>query len=705
MDKLIKYLVANKKTFFYFTCAILLLLPVFMSIPSFSGKLSGFNLTDNHYFKTSVRIDSVFEKKNKVILILKPKNTSRTEIFNACHILSAAINKFYPRTKIISPCTFYGKMPEYFADQDKSVFTFLNKSKKTPVLCDLVSADRKSFLMLVDFKTETAPNLHCLDSIIAQPLPVIESIKALSIFHLESSMEKYIRTDCLKLSLAILLFFFVYYLFVFRKIIAIVYTAFVVGISVFTAVFFFSVFHYNITLISILVIPIVLVLSLSDSLHLISGYIHNNFIADKNDRLFAVIKKYIVPSFFSSATTAAAFFSFYIFNESEYIREFGLVTGASLMAEFFISFMISPFLLSFVNIQKIREEKIMRLSGFFEKNKKYFSFVFLGILVLSFSLAPKLSFKTNSDLFFPASSALKNTHDEFTKQFYSQLNLDIILARKKEKAMPRDSLNSTDFLFEYTGQLCSSLRAEKEIVSLTSATDTFYFKSTIYGKVNIFDGLDDQNLYYNSSQNKYRIEVRFKNTESALNFIEKRLPAILSKTPVTIKTEYSSTVLVMDEINKSVSSSLVNSILISGIAIFFLIFIMTRSLSLSLLSLIPNLVPLSIVVLLYYVCGMNINILTAITAVVCLGLLDDDTIHILYRRLWLKEELNELSVSILSSAFILIVGFGLFSISSFVPIRVFGWVSSLVFLFGVIIEITLMQWLIELWEKFICKSK
>ena len=102
---------------------------------------------------------------------------------------------------------------------------------------------------------------------------------------------------------------------------------------------------------------------------------------------------------------------------------------------------------------------------------------------------------------------------------------------------------------------------------------------------------------------------------------------------------------------------------------------------------------------------MNINILTAITAVVCLGLLDDDTIHILYRRLWLKEELNELSVSILSSAFILIVGFGLFSISSFVPIRVFGWVSSLVILFGVIIEITLMQWLIELWEKFIGKSK
>ena len=699
MDKLIKYLVTNKKLFFYFTCAFVLLLPVFISIPAFSGKLSGFDLTENPYFKTSASIDSLFGKKNKVILILKPKKTGRKEIFNACLKLTAEINKFYPQAKIISPYTFYRKMPEYFADSDKSVFTFLNKSKETPVLRDLVSANRKSFLMLVDFKTESVPNLYNLDSLIAQPSAEIESIKALSISHLESNIEKYIRTDCMKLSLAILLFFFCYYLYVFRKIIAIVYTACVVGVSIFTTLFFFSVFHYHITLISVLVIPVVLVLSLSDSLHLITGYIHNNVIADKNARLFVVIKKYIVPSFFSSATTAAAFFSFCIFNESEYIREFGLVTGVSLMAEFFISFMISPFLLSFVNIQKVREEKIMWLSGFFEKNKKYFSFVFLGILLCSFFLAPKLSFKTNNDLFFPVGSAIKNTHDDFMKQFYSQLNLEIILGNKNEKAAPTDSLNPTDALFEYTEQLCSSLRAEKEIVSLTSATDTFYFKSAMYGKVNIFDGLDDQNPYYNSSKNLYRIDVRFKNSESALNFIENRLPAILSKTPATIKTEFSSPVLLMNAINKSVSSSLVNSVLTSGFAIFLLILIMTRSFSLSILSLIPNLVPLSIVVILYYLCGMHINILTAVTAVVCLGLLDDDTIHILYRRLWLKEELQELSVSILSSAFLLIVGFGLFTLSSFLPTRVFGWVSALVFLMGLICEITLMQWLIEGWKK------
>ena len=67
MDKLIKYLVTNKKLFFYFTCAFVLLLPVFISIPAFSGKLSGFDLTENPYFKTSASIDSLFGKKNKVI--------------------------------------------------------------------------------------------------------------------------------------------------------------------------------------------------------------------------------------------------------------------------------------------------------------------------------------------------------------------------------------------------------------------------------------------------------------------------------------------------------------------------------------------------------------------------------------------------------------------------------------------------------------
>lgn len=698
MNILIKYLITKRNYFFYFTCALLFFISISISLPKFSGKLNGFNIENNPFFKTKSKLDSLFGRKNKVILIIKPKSSNRTQVFNECIKITNEINKIYPEVKVLSPYTFYRKMPEYFLNSDKTISTFLKTAKKTPLLCDIISSDCQSFLIIVEFKNNAIPEIDKLDSLIALPRTCFKDIDVLSLYHLESNIEKYIRTDCLKISLAILIFFLAFYLYVFRKFSAIVYTAIIIGVSIFTSVFFFSFFDYEITIISVLVIPIVLVLSLSDALHLLTGYIHIGYIVDKRERLYAAVKKYIIPSFFSSATTAAAFFSFYLFNDSEYIKEFGLITAVSLMAEFFLSFMISPFLLSFVNIKEIREYKITNFANFFDKQKKYFSIGFLVLLVASFFIAPKLIFKTNSDLFFPTGSDIEKTHNEFTKQFYSQINLEIIISNRALKS--EIPINHPNLLREYVKKLSDRLRLEKKVVSLTSATDEFYIKSAFIDKVNIFDELGDQNPYFNESNNLYRLEVRFKSAEMAMDFIENEFQTILIKTPPSIKTEYSSTVLLMNEINKSVSSSLVNSILTSGLAILFLIFIMTRSLSLSLLSLIPNLVPLSIVVLLYYICGLNINILTAITAVVCLGLLDDDTIHILYRRLWLKEELNELSVSILSSAFILIVGFGLFCISSFVPTRVFGLVSSLVFLLGVISEITLMQWLIEVWKKF-----
>jgi uncharacterized protein len=126
--------------------------------------------------------------------------------------------------------------------------------------------------------------------------------------------------------------------------------------------------------------------------------------------------------------------------------------------------------------------------------------------------------------------------------------------------------------------------------------------------------------------------------------------------------------------------------------------LMTRSVPLALLCLIPNLVPLGIIAYVFVGFGLHINILTAMTAVVCLGLLNDDTIHILYRKVTLKSRLREVSFSILSTSAILVIGFGIFYLSSFRPIQTFGTISAIVFLFGVASDLTLMPELIDRWS-------
>jgi predicted RND superfamily exporter protein len=106
-------------------------------------------------------------------------------------------------------------------------------------------------------------------------------------------------------------------------------------------------------------------------------------------------------------------------------------------------------------------------------------------------------------------------------------------------------------------------------------------------------------------------------------------------------------------------------------------------------------VPLAIVVWTFYFFDFKLNLLTAMTTVVCIGLLDDDTIHILYRKFILKQAPESLTYSIMNTAILLAVGFGLFTLSNFTPTRIFGGVSALVFVFGIIGELTLFQWVLD----------
>jgi len=430
---------------------------------------------------------------------------------------------------------------------------------------------------------------------------------------------------------------------------------------------------------------------MSDALHLLSGYVKNKDIVDRKQRVRKVINHFIIPSFFSSATTSAAFLSFYLFNDSQYIREFGLITAIALMIEFFLTFAIAPFLLYSFNIQAFYEKQLQEISAFFLKTKKIFSIGFVALIVLASVFVGKLKFHSNPDMFFPLNSDIEKVHDSFKKNYYSSIDLNVYVKLKKDyKSIPGD--NS---LYDYTKQLTQEFEKQTKVINVNSATQNYTFKSKIGIPVNLFGQLKGKNLYYNSEQKIYMIQVQFNEAKSIIALENKGLAEILKNSPDNIEVHYSSTVLLMEAVNESVASSLIKSLSTSGLVIFLMMFLLSKSLKTALFSLIPNIAPIAFVIMLYYVFGMHINILTAITAVICIGLLDDDTVHIIYRKIWLKEPMGELSFSILSSAILLSIGFLLFMFSSFQPIRVLGWVSAVIFVIGVICEMTIMQWILE----------
>jgi predicted RND superfamily exporter protein len=695
MIRIANALTFNKISFFSLSTVSVFLSLIFIPLPEFTGDISGFKIDNNRHFEAFNKADKIFKHNSKVYLHIYPKSNNLSAVKELIHEISNQIKTDFQEVSLISPLEFHKKMSQHWKIKNNSLSAFLDQASNVPVIGQLISKDKKSFLLVASFPSKDSIDASYFNKFEILKHQEIKSINTFSISHVEASIEDYIRKDLLVLTFLIIFFFIIYILLVYRTINALIFTGFIILIPIAASLSLFYFFGLKMNLISILVIPILLILALSDALHLMAGYIKFKDVANKNDRVNKVISHYLIPSFFSSATTAAAFFSFYCFNDSKYIQEFGLITSIALMIEFFITFLIAPFLLYFISPNMVYDRFVNSISFFLLRHKKAFSYASFLILIISGFLISKIVIKSDTEIFFPQNSKIRNIHESFKESFYSSINLNILI--KSDNSVSRESTNN------FIKKLVKKLKSERVITGVISSTDQYFFKSKIGIPVNLFKNLGENNPYYNAKLNIHRIELHFTNGNKVVEFSKNRLNEIISKPPDGINISTVSSAILMDEVNSSVSKSLVQSLSSSGLVIFLMIFLLTRSISASILSLLPNLVPIAFIAILFYVFGISLNIITSLTAVICLGLLDDDTVHILYRKLLLKEEMEELSFSILSSGIILSFCFSLFLISSFKPIQMFGWISALIFIIGVICEFTLMQWIIAIISKRITK--
>ncbi len=133
---------------------------------------------------------------------------------------------------------------------------------------------------------------------------------------------------------------------------------------------------------------------------------------------------------------------------------------------------------------------------------------------------------------------------------------------------------------------------------------------------------------------------------------------------------------------------LVKSISIASVIIFFIIGIAFRSVRLSLISIIPNLIPILLTYGTMGWLGIKIQATTTLVFCVSLGIAVDDSLHFLAR---FREELKnhgdyEKAISgafhgagkaILYTTIILVSGFMVFTLSSFPPIAMLGYLTAI----------------------------
>lgn len=668
-----EFLHRNKGVLAFAVLILLLISSVLLPGVKVTGNLGGFNAKGVKVFEDAATFDSLFGGvRNKVFVSITPKNNSNYDLWKECAAIENEVRKICPEVEMLSPRKFvrsyYGVVdPQHSISND----SLLRALSTHPQLGKLISKDRTSFMLLMNFPNDSIPT-QSLDSIVHQPRSQIKEGRIFGLVQLEKAIEETLVKDILWVSLCIAVFFGLFIFHTYRTLSSFVFAIVMMGSSIWMTFCLYPLFGYQITVITILALPIILVLSLSDAIHLLSGMAHEKHVP-------SLVSKYLYPSLYSSLTTAAAFFSF-SFSDSPYIQQLGLLTGVALILEFVVSFSIAPWLLSRLTVREIPPSWLGKVTEFVLIRKKAIAAVLLLIAAGSIFLIPDLKFQSDTDAFFPQNHPVTDQHYYFNEQYYSQISSNVWFENERGLS-PSQFLQSVNLKID-------QLSKHPLVTHVTQNRD-----SVSWGEVIPVDLSSIQNPYthyINPDTSIVRCELHFNQANDVLAFHQQaNAKGLLTSKSFGI--HVMSNALIYDYINQHIAKTLFYSLLTSGLAIVFMLFVVTRSWKQAFIGLIPNVVPLSIAVWVFSLFGFSLNILTAITATVCIGLLDDDTVHLLYRKFVLREPVDTLANSIVNTAILLAVGFGFFVLSDFYPTQVFGGVSALVFVFGILGELTLFQ--------------
>jgi uncharacterized protein len=680
-NRIAGFLVRRANVMFATAIALAVLMMLLTRSVDINGKLEGFYDDDNPYAEVMHKIEDFYPYKHIVQLQLTPADCTLGGFMQSLEELDRSLLEAFQGSESHSLFDARQFLLMRFP-ADENIFTVLQAVQEIPLLQQLVSDDRQHVMFAFYLENPEDFNLERFEEITSGEFSCFQRIISISQFHIEEQIEESITEDLIRIPQLILLFVALFLLLVYRKLSSLMIVGVNAILGLIPLFWILSLLQVEINMVTVTAIPLVMILSLSDSIHLLTGYFNSGHITGKTERIQYVVSRYITPSFFTSLTTSVAFLSF-LFNDSQYMRQFGVVSSIAVMLEFVFTFLALPFLLRFAGNSKQTFPFLSALTNRLLSWQKWGSIVMIGVLVFSLFFVGKLKFKTDYDSFFPLNTALRDNHNEMSHHFQSIIGLDIVIERK-EGAEPEKGLNQVAF------DLARKLEAIPEVKKVYSYRDQIEFRQRFLGGI-YFAGFEKTgNIYSAGGRSRIHISVH---TPADIQSIKQQAELLTKDDEPHFSFSYFSSALMFDFINAGVAASLLKSLLFSGMLILIMFLILTRSAVNSLVSLLANLVPLGALILMFVFFGININIGTAVTAVICLGFIVDDTIHILYRKLVLGEELNELGQGLFITSTILAGSFVFFVISNFQPTRFFGILSALVFLVAFISDMMIINWL------------
>jgi len=538
---------------------------------------------------------------------------------------------------------------------------------------------------------------------------------------------------------AIIFFFF------FRSFRATFITLLVVMIGVVWAFGFIGLFGFEITVLTALIPPLIIVIGVPNAVFLINKYqqevkTHGN----QAKSLQRVISKIGNATLMTNITTASGFATF-IFVKSQLLREFGILASINIISIFILALMIIPIIYSFMPLPKKKHlnhlekkwiDNVVKWMENMVRNKRITVYISTVIIIIA-GIVGMYQIRVSGSLIEDMPKGMQFYKDIkfFEQEFGGIMPLEILIDTKKEKGvMKLSTLKKMEKINETIEQF-PELSKPISVTNLVKYSKQAYYRGipkyyqlpTSQEQAYIFaytkNSKGNSNMLNNfvDSTGRYaRITTFMKDIGTdKMDVILNRLKKVVAKEFPTQKYEVSFTgkALVFIKGTNYLINNLVFSLSLAILLISIFMAWMFRSYQMILISLLPNILPLLLTAGLMGFFGIPIKPSTILVFSIAFGISVDDTIHFLakYRQElqannWkikksVYSALQETGVSMFYTSIVLFFGFLVFTVSSFGGTIALGGLVSITLLFAMISNLILLPSLLLTFERKIANKK
>jgi predicted RND superfamily exporter protein len=584
-------------------------------------------------------------------------------------------------------------------------------------------------LLCDKFGRETGYELHL------SGLPLIRTNVAIKI---SNEMEWFLLGSILLSALILYVFF--------RSLSTTILSLSVVLIGVLYSLATIVMMGYRITLLTALIPPLVVVIGIPNCIYFLNKY-HTAFLRsrDKKTAIIEMVSKMGVVTLFCNISAALGFAVFAL-TKSIILKEFGVVAGINIMALFFISLVMIPIALYYMDTPKSRQTSYLENRWLLKLLTKIEEWVFshkkiiysITALALVVSMAGIMKMKTQAFIVddLPKKDKIYEDLKFFETHFRGIMPLEILVDTKKKNGIAGSRAlgvyEKVAAYSEYINSFPEMARPLSLAEGLKFARQGFYDgDSNNYSMPNAFDGAfladymkpaknaspDQSSLqklmssFIDSNRQVTRISVNMADVGSMkmpglIDSLQLHAAEYFDTSKYTVTLTGSSITFL--EGSRFIIKGLKESIMWAFLFISICMLYLFRSIRILVCSLIPNLIPLVMTAGLMGWMGIAIKPSTVLVFSVALGIAIDITIRFLVNY---KQELpnaegnvektvtqtiRETGISIVYTSLVLIAGFVIFVFSGFGSTQALGWLTSFTLLVATLTNLILLPVLLLL---------